>query len=153
MSGGAASAGSTARAQLSVDYESFLKLLTAQIQNQDPLEPMDSTTFVSQLAQLSQVEQSVQTNTNLEGISTQLAQASALSGVQMLGREVTTATEALVLEDGSARYEYRLDAPATQVTARVLASDGTLLREMTGLATGAEARHRIEWDGRDAEVT
>ncbi|PYE84367.1 flagellar hook assembly protein FlgD [Pseudoroseicyclus aestuarii] len=148
---GAPTVASAAKSQISADYESFLTLLTAQIQNQNPLEPMDSTTFVSQLAQLSQVEQAVQTNTNLEEIASQLAQAGALSGVQMLGREVSTATEALVLEDGTATYDYRLAAPAAQVTARILSSDGTLLRELTDLATSAEDRHRIEWDGLDSE--
>ena len=56
----------TSLSQLGQDYETFLGLLVAQIQNQDPLEPMDATQFVSQIATLTQVEQSVNMNAQLE---------------------------------------------------------------------------------------
>ncbi|MGB3502520.1 MAG: flagellar hook assembly protein FlgD [Mesorhizobium sp.] len=72
----------------SVDYQSFLKLLVAQMKNQDPTAPMDSTDFVAQLATFSQVEQTVQTNTKLEQLlqASQLAQAGSI-----IGRTVTSA--------------------------------------------------------------
>ena len=71
-----------------VDYQSFLKLLIAEMKNQDPTKPMDSTQYVAQLATFSQVEQSVQTNTKLDQImqSTALSQADAL-----IGRSITSA--------------------------------------------------------------
>ena len=71
-----------------VDYQSFLKLLVAQMKNQDPTNPMDSTQYVAQLAAFSQVEQSVQMNSKLEQMmqSSALAQADAL-----IGRSVTSA--------------------------------------------------------------
>ena len=72
--------------QLGEDYTRFLTLLTAQVQYQDPLQPMDATQFVSQLAQLSQVEQSVKTNTNLEDIGSQISSLLAASGSELLGR-------------------------------------------------------------------
>lgn len=70
-----------------VDYNSFLKLLVAQMKNQDPTKPMDSTQYVAQLATFSQVEQSVQMNTRLDQIlqGSALAQADAL-----IGRTVTS---------------------------------------------------------------
>ena len=75
----------------SVDYESFLKLLIAQMKNQDPTSPMDSTEYVAQIAQFSQVEQSVQMNQKLD----QMLQASSLSdAASLIGRTVTS-------EDGS----------------------------------------------------
>jgi len=52
----------------SVDYEAFLKILTTQLSNQDPTAPMDSTQYIAQIAQFSQVEQSVQTNDRLEAL-------------------------------------------------------------------------------------
>ncbi|PWK71661.1 flagellar hook assembly protein FlgD [Aminobacter sp. AP02] len=78
----------SAGAKASVDYQSFLKLLMAQMKNQDPTKPMDSTEYVAQLATFSQVEQSVQMNSRLDQIlqSSALAQADAL-----IGRTVTSA--------------------------------------------------------------
>ena len=71
-----------------VDYQSFLKLLIAEMKNQDPTKPMDSTAYVAQLATFSQVEQSVQTNTKLDQImsSSALSQADAI-----IGRSITSA--------------------------------------------------------------
>jgi len=71
-----------------VDYESFLTLLVAELKNQDPTKPMDSTDFVAQLATFSQVEQTLQTNSKLD----QILQASALTQAEsLIGREVTSA--------------------------------------------------------------
>lgn len=65
-----------------VDYQSFLRLLVAQMKNQDPTAPMDSTDYVAQLATFSQVEQSVQINAKLDGIlqASTFAQAGGLIG-------------------------------------------------------------------------
>ena len=72
----------TTKSKASVDYQSFLKLLIAQMKNQDPTQPMDSTQYVAQLATFSQVEQSVQMNTKLDSIlqSSALSQADAIIG-------------------------------------------------------------------------
>jgi flagellar basal-body rod modification protein FlgD len=75
------------KSKTAVDYESFLKLLVAEMKNQDPTKPMESTDFVAQLATFSQVEQSVQSNSKLDQIlqSTALSQAGSL-----IGREITS---------------------------------------------------------------
>ncbi|MBZ9794941.1 flagellar hook assembly protein FlgD [Mesorhizobium sp. ES1-4] len=78
----------TQTAKTAVDYNSFLKLLIAEMKNQDPTKPMDSTQYVAQLATFSQVEQSVQTNTKLD----QIMQSSALSQADaIIGRSITSA--------------------------------------------------------------
>ncbi|MGQ2906930.1 MAG: flagellar hook assembly protein FlgD [Aliihoeflea sp.] len=77
----------SATSAASVDYESFLKLLVAQMKNQDPTAPMESTEYVAQLATFSQVEQQVQMNKKLDDI----LQASALSQASgLIGREVVS---------------------------------------------------------------
>jgi flagellar basal-body rod modification protein FlgD len=73
---------------LNADFETFLRLLTTQMQNQDPLQPIESTEFVSQLAQFSAVEQQVKTNQQLETILEQMSGGSAAQLSQWLGREV-----------------------------------------------------------------
>ena len=78
----------TQTSKTAVDYQSFLKLLIAEMKNQDPTKPMDSTQYVAQLATFSQVEQSVQTNTKLD----QIMQSSALSQADaLIGRNITSA--------------------------------------------------------------
>src|ERR1700754_3369758 len=78
----------TQTSKTSVDYQSFLKLLIAEMKNQDPSKPMDSTQYIAQLATFSQVEQSVQTNTKLD----QIMQSSALSQADaLIGRSITSA--------------------------------------------------------------
>jgi flagellar basal-body rod modification protein FlgD len=79
---------SDAVSKTQVDYQSFLKLLVAQMKNQDPTNPMDSTQYMAQLASFSQVEQSVQMNQKLDQMlqSSTLAQADAI-----IGRTVTSA--------------------------------------------------------------
>lgn len=67
------SATTTSNSVISSDFQTFLVMLTTQMQNQDPLNPIDSTEYATQLATFSQVEQAVQTNDLLKGLSTQLA--------------------------------------------------------------------------------
>ncbi|WP_027233066.1 flagellar hook assembly protein FlgD [Phyllobacterium sp. UNC302MFCol5.2] len=71
-----------------VDYQTFLKLLVAQMKNQDPTQPMDATQQVTQLAQFSSVEQAVQTNTKLDQL---LASSSLQQADGIIGRTVTSA--------------------------------------------------------------
>ncbi|ABR59140.1 flagellar hook assembly protein FlgD [Sinorhizobium medicae] len=83
---GTESAGDASAATL--NYESFLKLLVAQMKNQDPTQPMDATQQIAQLATFSQVEQTIKTNKNLESLlqRTSLSEADAV-----IGRTVTSA--------------------------------------------------------------
>lgn len=85
----AAQAQSTAQGSAaSIDYNTFLKLLVAEMKNQDPTNPMDATQYVAQLASFSQVEQSVQINQKLES----LIQASALQQTdKLIGYRITSA--------------------------------------------------------------
>lgn len=146
MSNGAGAA----KDALGVDYQSFLKLLIAQVSNQDPLEPMDSTTFVSQLAQLTQVEQSIATNANLEQIDQRLGNVEALSDVALIGRDVTVPTDRIELREGRAALSYALSGEAQSVTLTIKTLDGTVVRELTGQPGTSGTLHRVEWDGRDS---
>jgi len=74
----------------SIDYDSFLKLLIAQMKNQDPTDPMDASEQISQLATFSQVEQSIQMNSNLETLITGNALTNASS---YIGKTITSADE------------------------------------------------------------
>ncbi|WP_299866108.1 flagellar hook assembly protein FlgD [uncultured Hoeflea sp.] len=82
------SAADQASNKAALDYDTFLTLLVEQMKNQDPTEPMDATEQIAQLATFSQVEQTIQTNKNLELLlqSSNLSQAGAI-----IGRTLTSA--------------------------------------------------------------
>lgn len=91
------SAAEAAREAQSVDYDTFLRLLVTQLENQDPLEPISETEFVAQLATFSNVEQNTRTNENLAALITQVGLAQA---ADLVGRTVTAGTgETGVVED------------------------------------------------------
>ncbi len=87
---GADSAKATKDATL--NYESFLKLLVAQMKNQDPTEPMDATQQMAQLATFSQVEQTIKTNKNLESMlqRTSLQEANSVIGRTVVSNDGAT---------------------------------------------------------------
>ena len=91
QSSGTPSASKTTGTGSSLDYDSFLKLFMAEMKNQDPTAPTSSTEYIAQFATFSQVEQSMQTNTKLDGLLSSLALSQA-DGI--IGRTLTS-------EDGS----------------------------------------------------
>src|SRR5690606_27521764 len=93
--GSGASTAQTAQSRSTVDYDAFLQLLIAQMKNQDPTQPMESTEYVAQLAAFSNVEQAVQTNAKLDSLMAALSLSQADG---LIGRTVTS-------EDGSVTGE------------------------------------------------
>ena len=76
------------KAQLNQDFDDFLTLLTTQLQNQDPLEPMDSNEFTNQLVQFSQVEQQLATNDLLEDMRALSVLNTTQLGLGFVGMDV-----------------------------------------------------------------
>lgn len=130
------------------DFESFLSLLTAQMQNQDPLAPMDSSQFVNQLAQLSQVEQSVKTNTNLEAVLAALKTSSDRADLSFLGKTVQTESSMIPLKEGTSEFSYVLDGDTQYTSIVITKEDGTPVRSLEGSTTGLKL-HDVTWDGKD----
>lgn len=96
---------STAAATANVDYQTFLRLLVAQMKNQDPTKPMESTEYMAQLASFSNVEQSIQLNSKLDQLlsASYLSQADALIGRTITspdGQVTGTVVEVKVYDDG-----------------------------------------------------
>ncbi|WP_375176192.1 flagellar hook assembly protein FlgD [Pseudooceanicola sp.] len=144
---GQQTASSVATSKLNTDYKSFLTLLTAQLTNQDPLEPMDSSTFVTQLAQLSQVEQAIQTNTNLESIRAQLSNAGLTNDLGLIGHEVSVPGDLFDLAGGKGTFDYVLDTAANDVSAVILNSAGQAVARIDDLPQSGATLHSVEWSG------
>ncbi len=146
----AAGTGSTSAAtsvSLAKNFDMFLKLLTTQLQHQDPLEPMDSTEFTNQLVQFSGVEQAISTNSNLEELIAMSAAGQSSNLVNYLGKSVDVATNAATLRDGAATWTYELTANAETTRLLVLDSSERVVRITEGKTVAGA--HEFVWDGTD----
>ena len=135
------------RRVLSSDFETFLKMLTAQIRNQDPLEPMPSADFAVQLATFSSVEQQMRTNTLLETFL-----GSAGGGLAEAGRWVgmEALTSASVVFDGRP-VDLHLSPDPKADAAILVVRDGTG-REVERRGIDPQAT-RLTWQGTSAQGT
>ena len=104
--------------KVSSDYEDFLLLMTTQMKNQDPLKPMDSTEFVSQLAQFSGVEQQVNMNTKLDELISSFNNGQFDEAALYLGKVVSAPTGKFVVENG-ASPEMEYTTPDNAVAAKM----------------------------------
>jgi len=141
-----ASEAANSRTRLSDNYDTFLVLLTAQLQNQDPLAPMDSTQFTQQLVQFSQVEQQIRTNEQLEGLAGQYNAAAAGAALSYLGKDAIISSNETYLASGQANWAYRLPEAATNLTVSVRDAQGRTVYESTTEARGA-GEHLFSWNG------
>src|SRR5882757_5835775 len=98
--------------QLSSNFGTFLTLLTSQLKNQDPTAPMDSNQFTQQLVQFSQVEQQINTNSNLKTLISQGASQSGTFATSYLGKKVSVTNGNASLSGGQADWSYDLKAAA-----------------------------------------
>lgn len=138
---------SAATSQLANNFETFLTLLTTQLQNQDPLSPMDTNQFTTQLAQFSSVEQSIATNRHLESLLSVLRDDQAASAVNYLGKTVAIDGNDAPLTGGFAEWGYALAGPAASTTISVFNDDGEKVFTAPG-ETAADS-HDFVWNGVD----
>ncbi|QXE90271.1 flagellar hook assembly protein FlgD [Geomonas subterranea] len=132
-----------------MNKDDFLKLFVTQLQNQDPLNPQDGTQFISQLAQLTQVEQAYNTNTNLQSLLSQGSNAGTLAAVSLIGKQVEAPGSQVELTPGSgAAINYNLGRNAETVTVSVLDANGKVVKTITG-GTQSSGNNSVTWDGTD----
>ena len=101
-------------AQLADNFNSFLTLLTTQLQNQDPLDPLDTNQFTQQLVEFTSVQQQVDMNTNMQTLISLQQTSEASSAMQYLGANVTLSGSTATLAAGSpATWSLNSPSPAT----------------------------------------
>jgi len=144
----ATTASTTATQQLASNFDTFLQLLTTQLKNQDPTAPMDSTQFTQQLVMFSQVEQQINTNTNLQNLISAVQAQSNNQAMNYLGRNVVMSDGTGVLTNGSATWTYGLDNNAAATTLTVADANGKTVYSTTGET--AAGTHSFAWNGQDA---
>ena len=132
---------------LAETFDTFLALLTTQLKNQDPLDPMQSEEFTQQLVQFSGVEQAIATNKKLDQLLDLQAANQLDNAVSYVGKTVEFVSDQMVLENGQAEFSYGLDGNAAMTTISIVDGTGRVVRTINGeTATG---RHTFVWDGLD----
>ncbi len=135
---------SAASTSLLADYNLFLQLLTTQLTNQDPLDPMDTSDYTQQLVQYSQVEQSIQQNSTLDDILTQLTGQQMAQASSYIGQVARFDSTVAGLGDDPATWTYYVDGTPASITATITDADGNTVRTLD-LATDSQGT--LEWDG------
>jgi flagellar basal-body rod modification protein FlgD len=123
----------------------FLKLLVAQINNQDPMNPLDNAQMTSQMAQINTVSGIQQVNETLKSLSSQFAALQVLQGASMVGHDVLVAGNALNLGAGTAGGAINLDAAADKVSIDILSPSGQVV-DTINLGALNSGRHDFTWD-------
>jgi len=141
---------SSALSSLSQNYTSFLKMLTTQLQNQDPTKPMDANEMTGQLVQYSMVEQNIATNNRLDKLLTLQQQSTASTNLAYLGRTVIYQGDEFNYdpEGQIPSLSYELETSAKKVQVKILDANNNAIRTMDGQTT-AGTTHIVTWDGRD----
>ena len=124
--------------------ERFLKLLVTQLQNQDPLNPVDNAQMTSQMAQISTVSGIEKLNTTVEGLNSSFMQMQVMQGASLVGKDVLLKGDKLSVVDGQAQGTFEIDTAATAVKVEVLSPAGRLV-ETLNLPAQTAGRHDFHW--------
>ncbi|VCU69904.1 Basal-body rod modification protein FlgD [Pigmentiphaga humi] len=130
----------------------FLAMLTAQMRNQDPLNPLDNAELTSQLAQISTVTGVSQLNSTMEWLGYSMGSLQATESASLVGRKVLLSGNALTLAEGKADGGYVLSIPVENAELVVKNADGTEVarKKLKDVEAGT---HTFTWDGTDAKGT
>ena len=127
--------------------EDFLKLLVAQLANQNPLNPMDSTEFTAQLAQFSSLEQLTNMNKNLGYLRLYQASINNAQAVNFIGKTVKASGNSISVKDGAPdQIQFDLAGDAAEVNIYVYDSSDNLVKTIN-CGSLSDGEQSIEWDG------
>ena len=127
----------------------FLKLLVAQLNNQDPMNPMDNAQMTSQMAQINTVTGIQQLNQTMQSMSGQFTGMQMLQGTSMIGRTVLTEGNTLgTAADGTHTAAFDLEGSAANVKIQITTATGELV-DTIDLGAGAAGRNYFTWDAAD----
>jgi flagellar basal-body rod modification protein FlgD len=151
----------TSTDDVQADQDKFMKLLVTQLQNQDPLSPMDNAAMTSQLAQLSTVTGINKVNSTLESLRTDMASSQSQSAISLIGKGVLVAGKGVELssstaDDGtvtkSSVFGFDLASAAQNVTIAIQDSTGKTVRTMT-MTNADVGTYPVTWDGTKDDKT
>jgi len=133
------------------DFNTYLTLLTTQLRNQDPSQPMDANQLTDQLTQFAEIEQATKTNTLMERLIAVQEAGQMASSSDLIGRRVTVETPVLPLQDGKAEVVLPPAGAARRAVVTISDAAGSVLRT-SEVALGTTQSSYV-WDGRDSRGT
>jgi len=139
--------GSNAMQSLAGNFDTFLQLLTTQLQNQDPLSPLDTNQFTQELVEFASVEQQIDMNTNMQTLISLQQTSSASSALQLVGSTVTISGTSATLSNATgspATWSLNASSPAT---ANITISSSTGQTAYTGTITLNAGTQTYSWNG------
>lgn len=148
----AESASTSSLESLNKNFDQFLGMLTTQMKNQDPLNPMDSNQMTSQLVQFAMAEQAIGTNSRLDKLVKMQESSTLTNNLYYLNRAVQYEGTDFDYVEGmnSADLSYKLERDAKSVDVQIFDSNGSLVKTMKG-EIGGGTRHNIAWDFTNAQ--
>ncbi|WP_162458828.1 flagellar hook assembly protein FlgD [Desulfosarcina ovata] len=133
--------------------DDFLTLLVAQLQNQDPLNPSDSTEFTAQLAQFSSLEQLQNINDALSDFEVYQSTLNNIQSSSFIGKTITASGDTLTVEDGVANdIAFELEESSTSVYIQIYDASGTYVGDIDAGAMAA-GQQTVSWDATDDNGT
>ncbi len=143
------SSASTAASQASVDdaQSRFMKLLVTQMQNQDPMNPMDNAQLTTQIAQLNTVTGINQLNTTMQSMLAGVQSSQTLQATGLIGHSVLVPGSSTQLASGQSVMGFELSQAADAVQLTVRDSSGKVVRTQT-LGSQSAGQHTASWDGK-----
>src|SRR5690606_26085417 len=146
---GSGSANNTSRQTIAQNFDTFLNILTTQLRNQNPLDPLDTNQFTQQLVQFTGVEQQLKTNDFLEALLLNTQSTARADAVSYIGKEVTASGKTAELKDGGAYWTYNAAANVANATVTIKNAAGSVVYTEAGsLNAGAGA---FLWDGKGSD--
>ena len=131
---------------LAGNFTTFLQLLTTQLKNQNPLDPLDTNQFTQQLVQFAQVEQQLKSNDQLSTLVGLQKTAQQTQALAFVGMKVAVEGKTAELKDGKATWGFNVTKPAT-ATVNVTNSAGATV--YTGTFSVQSGTQNFGWDGRN----
>jgi flagellar basal-body rod modification protein FlgD len=144
LSASSSASAASAKADAATTSDRFLKLLVAQMQNQDPLNPMDNAQVTSQMAQINTVNGIEKLNTTVQGLSGQFVQMQALQGAALVGRDVVVEGNKLDVADGVAQGGFELAGVADAAKVEIMSASGQVL-DTLNLGAQTSGMHSFDW--------
>ncbi len=134
--------------ELDNELNRFMTLLITQLQNQDPLDPMDANEFTNQLVQFASVEQQIYSNANLEKLVTMQTTSQVAAMVDYIDKVVQVPGNQLPLENGKATFTYTLPENIDNGSIRIVDSSGMTV--FTSTPEKLVGTYKLDWDGKNS---
>jgi flagellar basal-body rod modification protein FlgD len=142
----AQAASNSASQQLAGNFDTFLQLLTTQLQNQNPLDPLDTNQFTQQLVEFASVEQQINTNTNLQSLINLQQTSEATSALQLVGSTVTVGGNSATLSNANTPAAWSLTS-STPATANVTVKSSAGTTVYSGTMSLSAGSQNFTWSG------